>query len=1102
MSVPVGSIEAVLELRDTLTPGLMSAAKGLEGIGSTLSSAGAGLLPLTAAIGGVGFAAIKMAGDFEQTKIAFTTMLGSGQAAKVFLDQLQAFAAATPFEFPDLVNASQKMLALGFAAKDVVPMLTTIGDAAAGLGGGAQMIDRITVALGQMSMKGKVSAQEMNQLAESGVSGWKYLAAAIGTDIPTAMAKAQKGTLDSGTAIKAILAGMQKDFGGMMEKQSQTLLGQISTLKDNFSFMLRDLGMALLPIANDVLHAFQAMQGPVQNAVTWFTGLSSTTKLVAVGIAAVAAAAGPVLMVLGSMASGVGALITLWTTMNAVVVASSTGLGTMAASFVAAQGGALAFSLTLATLLVQLAAVAAAFAVGWGIGTLIRDLTGLGEVADKAATALFALAKGENSDLQQGIDITKTWSATQRTAYTTFVAQQKEASAAVAAGTGPLKDHAAATHLSAEAAKAAAAALKQHQQAVASLRNELTGGKATEELRRLEEAMKGVDQTALSQSGMAKVLDTMRKANTEGVYASATGSLGNLQHALDLVSESDHRLLTQQAQLNTTMVATIPVNEAASHSMLQLAEGGMGYMTRTTQWVPITTAATKSTFDWTKALDVLKNTMQVLGISSDSLFAKLVGGFTVAAQASQQLHSSMTFDKDVKDADGNVTHLAGSFKSLKDMDWMGMASSAVNAFAAIAKGAESSKDAIGSMLGAAGAGASAGSAFGALGAAAGALFGASFAFGANEHIGTLPKILVAATLPFTAIGITAGAVFHTIFGNASADASKTAETMRAKFIEAAGGLETLQKYAAIAGVSLKDLFDAKTPEEFRTAVDAVTQGLGVQYGVQKQVSAEIDLQRHATEDHKAAQDLLNDAVSRYKFTTAELGPVMAAQKLDEQAGQLIGDWTILNAAGVEHNAILTKMGPTVSDYVNTCTAAGVKIPMEMKPMLQAFADAGQLTDAAGDKMTDLGGLTFAETLNEKIGHLIDRIGELIDHISGIPDKNVSINVTTYNKVIDETTGQGVRENPDNLEGVGKSKKFASGVENMLVSRPMLALVGEQGPERLTVRREGEPAVGGGGGGSSSSDLNALRADVQDLPRRMAREMSTQIRDAILSAKAS
>jgi len=80
-------------------------------------------------------------------------MLGDAQRAEVFLSQLADFARDTPFEFPELLEASKRMLAYGFAAEEILPTLRAVGDASAGLGAGAQGIDRITLALGANQSK-------------------------------------------------------------------------------------------------------------------------------------------------------------------------------------------------------------------------------------------------------------------------------------------------------------------------------------------------------------------------------------------------------------------------------------------------------------------------------------------------------------------------------------------------------------------------------------------------------------------------------------------------------------------------------------------------------------------------------------------------------------------------------------------------------------------------------------------------------------------------------------------------------------------------------------------------------------------------------------
>lgn len=247
------NIEILINGKDMTGAAVSSAKNGLVGLGSSVDAVGGKFNAMTVAVGtvvgnlatgaisklgelagsivttGIGFDSMK-----QQADIAFTTMLGSGEKAKAFLDKLQAFAAKTPFEFPDLLMASQRMLAMGFQSDKVLPTLTAIGDAVAGLGGSSAMVDRVTTALGQMQAKGKATGEEMMQLTEAGIPAWDFLAQKIGVSIPEAMKMVTAGAVSADVAISALTDGMNTKFGGMMERQSATFAGLWSTIKDTF----------------------------------------------------------------------------------------------------------------------------------------------------------------------------------------------------------------------------------------------------------------------------------------------------------------------------------------------------------------------------------------------------------------------------------------------------------------------------------------------------------------------------------------------------------------------------------------------------------------------------------------------------------------------------------------------------------------------------------------------------------------------------------------------------------------------------------------------------------------------------------------------------
>lgn len=226
----------------------------LQGIGqAAFNAATGGIAAVADGLMGLAKSGLEQNAAMEQTATAFTTLLGSAQESAAFLEDLRKFAAATPFEFPELADASKKLLAMGFAAKDVVPMMTNIGDAVGALGGGKAEIDRVIMALGQMQAKGKVSAEEMNQLAELGIPAWKMLADSMGITIAEAQDLSKKGLLPANEAIAALNQGMHDSFGGAMQAQATTFNGLMSTLADNANLALQSFTGPLFETAKGAL---------------------------------------------------------------------------------------------------------------------------------------------------------------------------------------------------------------------------------------------------------------------------------------------------------------------------------------------------------------------------------------------------------------------------------------------------------------------------------------------------------------------------------------------------------------------------------------------------------------------------------------------------------------------------------------------------------------------------------------------------------------------------------------------------------------------------------------------------------------------------------
>jgi len=281
-----------------------SAAEESQGKLATLARTIGGMAAKGAvAIGALGAAAATMgfstATQLEQVTVGFTTMLGSAEKAQKFLKKLQAFANTTPFEFEDVTGAAQKFLSMGFAAKDVIPMLTAVGDSVAAMGGSAENIDAITTALTQMQIKGKVSGEEIMQLSEQGVPAIQILADSFGVSTGEMSKMISKGDVLSKKAIPLIIKGLEngtknvKGFGGMMQAQSETMAGKWSTFMDTLKTGLGNIATIFLPAAKkgvDLLSTgfsnfFAGLQGMGK-----VKGFSGTLNELGLGIRAMIAA--------------------------------------------------------------------------------------------------------------------------------------------------------------------------------------------------------------------------------------------------------------------------------------------------------------------------------------------------------------------------------------------------------------------------------------------------------------------------------------------------------------------------------------------------------------------------------------------------------------------------------------------------------------------------------------------------------------------------------------------------------------------------------------------------------------------------------------------
>jgi tape measure domain-containing protein len=289
----------------------------MRAFGNTINNIGRRVFAFgLAGAGGLGLlggAAVRAAGQFEQLQVSFETMLGSAEKASELLKGLSRFAAETPFELTEIGDAAKQLLAFGTASDEIVPTLTMLGDLSAGLN---IPLGDMAYLFGTTRVQGRLFAQDLNQFVGRGIPLIQELAKQF--RVPEAQVRklVEEGKVGFPQVQQALqnLTGEGSQFGGLMAKQSRTLFGLLSTLRDNLAAVARSFGAQLLPMVKSVTTWLLRLTGAV---TTWIERNPELVRQIAlIGTAgfvafAAVAAVGAGLIGAGLAAQGAAALIGL-----------------------------------------------------------------------------------------------------------------------------------------------------------------------------------------------------------------------------------------------------------------------------------------------------------------------------------------------------------------------------------------------------------------------------------------------------------------------------------------------------------------------------------------------------------------------------------------------------------------------------------------------------------------------------------------------------------------------------------------------------------------------------------------------------------------------
>ena len=193
-------------------------------------------------------------GEFQKLQVAMETMLQSKSKAEALMAQMVQTAATTPFDLMQVTSGAKQLLAYGLEADKVNETLIRLGDIAAGL---SIPLGDLVYLYGTTMTQGRLYTQDFNQFVGRGIPLTKELAAQFGVAENKVKDLVEEGKVGFPEIQKVIehLTDAGGMFGGLMDKQSKTISGQIANIEDAFDMMFNEIGQNNEGVINSALSA-------------------------------------------------------------------------------------------------------------------------------------------------------------------------------------------------------------------------------------------------------------------------------------------------------------------------------------------------------------------------------------------------------------------------------------------------------------------------------------------------------------------------------------------------------------------------------------------------------------------------------------------------------------------------------------------------------------------------------------------------------------------------------------------------------------------------------------------------------------------------------
>lgn len=276
-----GVISQVTRLQDRLNDADRSANRLSSTIGGKLRTAimslpGAEFLtnPIVALTAGIGVVS-KLGMDADRTAVSFEVMLGSQQKAADMLNQMNRYAADSPYSRLGVQEAAQTMLGFGVEQQKVIPSLKMLGDIAMG---NSERFKGLALVFSQVAAAGKLQGQDLLQLITNGYNPLNDISRLTGKSMSELKDDMSKGNISFDLMAQAMQAATSQGgkFYGMVDRIAQTPFGRFGQLVDQFKDTMLSLYKVIEPLlipsfdllSSIMTHSLPVIEG-MQKGVRW-----------------------------------------------------------------------------------------------------------------------------------------------------------------------------------------------------------------------------------------------------------------------------------------------------------------------------------------------------------------------------------------------------------------------------------------------------------------------------------------------------------------------------------------------------------------------------------------------------------------------------------------------------------------------------------------------------------------------------------------------------------------------------------------------------------------------------------------------------------------